>query len=333
MYTLYQSEILKAVQNSKLHHLSEMHSANSKGEALCTDYFYTPEKKSRCLVHISGVHGVEGYLGSLIQRELLKWKWTREEAGRLPFQVVIVHAVNPWGMENFQRGNPANVDLNRNSLKEYRIENPHFSKFEPFFQKGHAKELIKLLPTMFKLGVAQTVQTVACGQTEFPKSLFFAGHEMQPELKSLRENLQKMTSPEAEMFFIDVHTGLGKRKQESLILDGFETSAVTAKEPEETFFRRVFGSDMISPGRDPGYYRADGVLTLMAKDTWGRDKVRYVIQEFGTAAFYKVLNALISKDPAKMQTAFFPDDSDWRSSCVKLGLLRFMQMMENLESK
>ena len=56
MYSLYQSEIVKASQNTKLHHHSEMHRMSSKGEALCTDYFYTPEKKSRCLVHLEVVN-------------------------------------------------------------------------------------------------------------------------------------------------------------------------------------------------------------------------------------------------------------------------------------
>ncbi len=333
MYLQFQSEILKAAANSKLHHLSEMQGQGPKGEALCTDYFYTHEKKSRCLVHISGVHGVEAYLGSMIQREILKWKWASQDPNTLPYQVVIVHAVNPWGMANFQRGNAANVDLNRNSLQNYRIENPEFAKFEAFLQKGNAKDLLKLLPTIFSLGFEKTVRTVACGQTEFPKSLFFAGKKMQPEILSLKENLKKIIAPNAEVFFIDVHTGLGKNKQESLILDGFETLSDTAKEPEETFFQRVFQSPLVIPGRDRGTYRADGVLALSMKQMWGRDKVRYVMQEFGTAAFYQVLNALILRRPAKLREAFFPEDSEWRQHCVKLGLLRFMQMIETMESK
>ncbi len=333
MYSLYQSEILKVAQRTRLNHHSEMHGQSSNGEALCTDYFYTAEKKSHCLVHLSGVHGVEGYLGSLIQRELLNWKWASQHSSELPFQVVVVHAVNPWGMANFQRGNSKNVDLNRNSLKDFHLPNTDFKLFEPFLRQAKPSQLIKLLPVIFKIGYQETVKAVACGQTDFAKSLFYAGDKLQPEIQSLKENLESFIAPNAEVYFLDVHTGLGKNKKESLILDGFETSSVTAKEPEESFFQNIFQSALVRPGRDFGFYRANGPLSLSMRSIWGQDKVRYIFQEFGTHSFYKVLNALISRNPREMQEAFFPEDSDWRQHCVKLGLLRFMQMMENLETK
>lgn len=61
---------------------------------------------------LSGVHGVEGFISSAMQCELLS---------RLPpdghpagVGVVVVHAVNPWGMAHGRRQNESNVDLNRN---------------------------------------------------------------------------------------------------------------------------------------------------------------------------------------------------------------------------
>src|SRR5690349_12683769 len=111
MSSAFREQILNLHSKTSLQHLEVAHPLKGpKGETLYTDYFYTPEKKKHCLVHLSGVHGVEGYLGSLIQQEILK-----QDLKNLPFQLVMVHTVNPFGMATKRRTNAANVDLNRNS--------------------------------------------------------------------------------------------------------------------------------------------------------------------------------------------------------------------------
>ena len=66
----------------------------------------------RALVVLSGVHGVEGFIGSLIQCEFLE----RLARAVLPadMAILVVHSVNPWGMSRSRRQNESNVDLNRN---------------------------------------------------------------------------------------------------------------------------------------------------------------------------------------------------------------------------
>ena len=68
------------------------------------------------LLHISGVHGVEGHAGSAIQ---IKWldMVARDEV-TLPkgTTVVLVHVLNPYGYKHGRRYNENNVDLNRNML-------------------------------------------------------------------------------------------------------------------------------------------------------------------------------------------------------------------------
>ncbi len=317
MFTVYRNEILKAHSASGLLHKAVNHSsADSLSHPAFTDYFYSPEKKKKCLVHLSGVHGVEGYLGSLIQRQILS-----QDQSDLPFQLIVVHAVNPIGMSQMQRTNPANVDLNRNSLENYRIENPNYQRFLPLLKSGHLFEFLKVLPLIAKLGIAETVKTVACGQTDFPEAPFFAGHELQPELTSLLENLKALTAPDAHLHVLDVHTGLGRFAQETLILDGFGPS------DEREYFERVLKSPTVCAGQTPGVYRADGTLTLLLKRHW---KSFHVFQEFGTYPTLKVLNALIHRRPEKMLEAFFPESELWRTRCQDIGLLRFRQMVEDL---
>jgi hypothetical protein len=78
------------------------------------------------LIHLSGVHGVEGYAGSAIQLALLR-SWTNSNSNNKHHQhfslarprgvrVVLVHAVNPYGYHCGRRFNEDNIDLNRNVL-------------------------------------------------------------------------------------------------------------------------------------------------------------------------------------------------------------------------
>ena len=73
------------------------------------------------IVHSSGTHGVEGYAGSSIQLALVELLSSsscenfEEEQRRRP-TIVMVHAVNPVGMNEYRRFNENNVDLNRNGI-------------------------------------------------------------------------------------------------------------------------------------------------------------------------------------------------------------------------
>src|SRR3954470_21464543 len=65
----------------------------------------------RIFVHSSGLHGVEAFAGSAIQLQ-----WLDEGIPAPPDEtaIVLVHALNPWGMAWLRRFNENNVDLNRN---------------------------------------------------------------------------------------------------------------------------------------------------------------------------------------------------------------------------
>src|SRR6058998_1186854 len=66
------------------------------------------------LLHSSGLHGVEGFAGSAIQLQML------DDLPSLPTDaaLVVVHALNPYGMAWLRRVNENNVDLNRNFLAD-----------------------------------------------------------------------------------------------------------------------------------------------------------------------------------------------------------------------
>ncbi|KAL7488896.1 hypothetical protein ACHAW6_014492 [Cyclotella cf. meneghiniana] len=102
-------------------------------------------KENFNIIHSSGVHGVEGYLGSAIQLRFLheliiqneKRLDSQQDTGSTDGelrQVLLIHAVNPHGMRHHRRTNENNVDLNRNALsaeewKSIRSRDPNFSGY------------------------------------------------------------------------------------------------------------------------------------------------------------------------------------------------------------
>lgn len=312
MFSEYRRQILDLHRQTKLNHLEVRHEIGGPaGEELYTDYFFTSEKREVCLVHLSGVHGVEGYLGSLIQQEILK-----QNLSDLPFQLVIVHTVNPFGMAARLRTNAANVDLNRNALKAYQIQNPHFHHFKNFLSSGSFLDLVATIPTIFKLGVKETARTVACGQTEYADSLFYCGAELQPELVSLRKNLELLIDDQTFIFALDVHTGLGKFGDEALIAEGFSLE-------DSRKFQKVFGKQLTIPEVTPGFLHSEGTVAQLIRQKW---RALHCFQEFGTKPFYQVLRALIKKDPNLIHQVFFPESPQWKKQCTDLGVQRFHQL-------
>ncbi|WP_404470556.1 DUF2817 domain-containing protein [Sutcliffiella horikoshii] len=75
------------------------------------------QEKTNLIVITSGVHGVEGYVGSAmldIFLEQFSPKLNIENTG-----LIIVHSVNPVGMKEMRRYKENNVDLNRNFIYDW----------------------------------------------------------------------------------------------------------------------------------------------------------------------------------------------------------------------
>ena len=103
-------------------------------------------KKPGTVFHSSGLHGVEGYAGSAIQIGFLNILLQAETQGGSSTNklltttnrptIVLIHAINPYGMKNFRRVNENNVDLNRNAISNFgrflKRRNPNIGKYDDF---------------------------------------------------------------------------------------------------------------------------------------------------------------------------------------------------------
>lgn len=106
----------------------------------------------RTVVISSGLHGVEGFLGSAIQLALLEQRQIL--TSRSPdTRVVLIHALNPYGSAWRRRWNEDNVDLNRNFLlpeEDFTGSPKNYSKFNAFLNPTSP-------PSQFELYILQAI--------------------------------------------------------------------------------------------------------------------------------------------------------------------------------
>ncbi len=91
------------------------------------------QKNEKVLVFTTAEHGIEGYVGSaMLQRFIEKYlpRLDRRTTGLL-----LVHAINPWGMKHHRRVNAENIDLNRTFLWDQAFD-PAFNPDYDFLNDG-----------------------------------------------------------------------------------------------------------------------------------------------------------------------------------------------------
>lgn len=298
------------------------------GEALTIDVaWFGARLPDRVLLHSSGTHGVEAFAGSAIQLQALE---------RLPAvpegaAIVLVHALNPYGMAWLRRVNEANVDLNRNFLapdEQYRGSPAAYAHLDPLLNPASPPSrdlfLARAVLKIARYGMSALRQAVAGGQYDYPKGLFFGGATLQQGPRLYAEFLASRLASAERVVAVDVHTGLGKRGEDTLLVEADRNADL----------RGVFGDRVtaLDAGRGPAYRVRGGLQSMLPRAMPGA-QVHFVGQEFGTEGPLTVLRVLREEnrwhhygagrldDPAKrrMRKAFCPDDERWRRAVLARG--------------
>ena len=297
------------------------------GEQLSIDIGWLGSNNpEHAVVHSSGLHGVEGFAGSAIQLQLL------EQPPKLAVNsaLLLVHVLNPYGMSWLRRVNGNNVDLNRNFLPDgaHREASPAYAKLNPFLNPESAPSpdlfALKAVSLILRYGMSALKQGVAGGQCEYPKGLFFGGREIQNELRLYHSFLQRHLGSAKSVLAIDVHTGLGKYGEDTLLVSVEDFSRL----------RLAFGERIsaLDAKRSPAY-RVEGGLAGLVSHAVPNARLDFIGQEFGTYNPVKVLRVLREENrwhhygagtpehAAKraLKQAFCPENSSWRQAVLKRG--------------
>lgn len=308
-----------------------------EGQELSVDIaWFGAKQPRRALVHSSGLHGVEGFAGSAIQIQLLN----QLAAPVADTAVILVHILNPYGMAWLRRTNENNVDLNRNFKGDEKYEGapPAYSTVDSFLnpQSPPASDFYyaRAASLILRYGVSTLKQSIVGGQYEYSKGLFFGGKRLEQGPAQYESFLVSQLASVERLTVIDVHTGLGKFSEDSLLVDAKDYAR----------FRSVFGKRVVALQPDAGpAYRVSGGLESMVFRRFAKIDPCFVCQEFGTYPGIKVLRALRDENrwhhygrgsmthPVKLtlKKTFSPDDAYWRQTVLRRGQELFVQALSN----
>ena len=286
----------------------------------------------------SGIHGVEGFAGSAIQLSILK------KLEKLPDKTALafVHILNPWGMSWLRRENESSVDLNRNFLtsnEKYEGSHEHYPKLDSLINIKHVPSQndffkFKLLIHAMIHGRIKTKQAYAEGQYNFPKGLHFGGHKLEKGPECFIEWLRSHLINIKRCVWIDLHTGLGKSGEDSLLVD--------LAPDHENFLKlqaQSFGDRIMSLDPKAGIaYRIRGGMQKGVEHFFSGINWTAITQEFGTVPSINVMKALRAENSwthysnregidllnhwskNNLLAAFRPDNDIWENKIIERGL-------------
>ncbi len=204
--------------------------------SLTIDVLWAEPRRPHTVILISaGLHGIEGYVGAAMLRVFMN-----ELAPRLPIEqtgLLLVHAVNPWGMAHRRRYNENNVDLNRNFLWEERFDphlNPDYEQLVALLNPTTPirsllwSDLVffgRLFSSLARLGVLRIRQGMLSGQYRHPQGVQFGGQATQESTAVMRSLFEQAFRRYERIIHIDLHTGYGPRYQMSLVNSARESTS------------------------------------------------------------------------------------------------------------
>jgi hypothetical protein len=308
--------------SSTTHPLSGLH-----GETLAVDVAEIgPRDAESLVVIVSGTHGVEGYAGSALQT-----KWLRERTGGLRpgVAIVLVHALNPFGMSWTRRVNEDNVDLNRNFI-DFGRGLPRNNDYDTiaadlvpteWSEDVQAATTARLVDRAMSMGVREFQTAVSSGQYHHPTGIFYGGAGEVWSHRWLRAWYAERMTKVARVALIDLHTGLGPWGYGELISSDHSTSAAYQRATS------WWGNVMSMADGEGVSAVLSGDWLAAAHDFAPHVELTPVAIEYGTVDSLRVLQALRADawlhahgDPtgpdaptirAAVRAAFADDDPSW----------------------
>ena len=302
-----------------------------RGEDLTVDVVITPGASlNRTLVLSSGIHGVEGFFGSAVQLGLLE-KWISRKGSLPPVRCVLVHALNPFGFAWRRRVNEANVDLNRNLLREgeaFAGSPKGYARLDHLLNPKRAPSpwepiTLKFLLAIARYGMPALKQAVAAGQYAYPRGLFYGGDRPSRLSEVLAAHFEAWLGDSRHVLHLDFHTGLGARAACTLLID---------HPPSEVHRRRLsawFGADSFEAAHAQGVaYTARGTFGEWCVARKRQVDYLHAVAEFGTYKPIQVLAGLRAENQAhhwcrpedasterarqRLVELFCPQSEEWR---------------------
>lgn len=308
------------------------------GEALWQEFatFGDPAADTVFVV-ACGTHGIEGHAGSAVMTA-----WLREHGpGELPdgAAIVLIHAVNPWGMAHWQRGTEANVDLNRNFVAFPDVPPPNrgYAELHPHLMLADwsEPEVARAFAAMdaFRAREGEKAFSDAFngGQYLHADGIFYGGDRPDWCNTALRQQLRQHLGRARTCIFADLHTGIGPWGRPFMI--NFDAPGTFGRERA----REIWGDEALSGAGSTHTALAtfQGVLLDAFAAELPDCRISATAIEFGTHERRRMQRAHLANAWMRRQSvetdasrsaradyreAFIPADPAWRASVLEHGV-------------
>ena len=300
------------------------------------------------IVVSSGLHGVEGFLGSAIQLAMLDELKTDSGKG---IRWVFIHAINPFGFAQIRRFNEDNVDLNRNFLlpdAQYTEAPANYDRMNAFLNPATEPSrfelfYVKAMWYIARYGTAALKQCIVAGQYKYPRGIFYGGSGPSQAMEVVHRNCEHWIGTTQKVLHVDFHSGLGAFGEYQLLL------AELAGSEHCRWYEKVFGYDSVEAGDASGIaYKTTGSMGRWLQHRFADRDYRFVTAEFGTYGPARVLAAIRAENRAhhfgskgskgyqsakrELMECFCPADASWRQQVVSAGLEILQQGVSGLST-
>lgn len=315
-------------------HAWQAHSWSFSTEpALSTDTIWLGDRDAQYVVVLfSGTHGVEGYCGSAAQSYLLNclqqgWLSLPESTALL-----MVHAVNPWGMYWARRCDLDGVDINRNFIDFDQLPEPH-PAYAQVLERMAIEDVEARRNALVELarewGQVQFDRVFSGGQYHCPWAPFYGGRKPSFASRVMDEMIAHWQLESRCLVVIDLHTGLGPWAFGELISDHPEGSQ------GNHFARQLFGPAVAEAVKGDSFSVVKEGLLDFRWHPLMQERGCYLTLEFGTHSTADLFDVLLSEhlfwrdwqQPDQNDSAyrlhreamlahFCPEDSLWQQAVL-----------------
>ena len=309
---------------------TELHSYSvDEADGLYIDSFYLPaeENQTNLIVLTTGVHGMEGYIGSVMLDVFFAEVYPGLNTDTTG--VLVVANINPYGMKHYRRYNENNVDLNRNFILDWSsfdlASNQEYPKVEKFLAPTgtignalwhEAGFYLSLGKTAITDGAGTISDALLTGQYEYPQGVYYGGTGDEVSTVFLKDVFSRCLDSRYEnIIHIDIHSGYGPRYNMVIFNSVFET--MTEAESQATF-----GYDYIIAHDSESFYATTGDTTdffyRLAQQKQAEADLFSTCFEFGTigdAFFDTILSLKYTVD--ENRNHWYPTDNATSAEIVR----------------
>lgn len=323
--------------------------AIDESDNLYIDNIYLPstDKNTNLIILTTGVHGIEGYIGSVMLDVFFEEVYPTLDT--TDTGVLIVANVNPYGMKYMRRYNENNVDLNRNFIEDWdsfdTSSNKEYPKVVSFLQPEgkmgnafwhEAGFYLSLAKEAILTGADTISDALLTGQYEYADGVYYGGSGDEKSTTYLKGVFSDCLDSEYEnIIHVDIHSGYGPRY--NMVIFNSVQDPTTEADAKE-----MFGYDYIIATDSEDFYETFGDTTdyfyrlAKSKDT-GKSlystcfefgtigdgfldsilSLKYTVDENRNHRFptgNKITSEMVKENYYEL---FYPTETEWRQKTIE----------------